>query len=98
LFPTDTLGLEPVGFGGVLHHLLNVHVQLANKMGFNKKNCDRNVSTKPLPGNDYWGYTYRHAGELEGFKKYSVERGSPRYGVYTKLHKDWFRHSEFDRG
>jgi hypothetical protein len=21
-----------------LHHLLNVHVQLANKMGFNKKN------------------------------------------------------------
>jgi hypothetical protein len=46
----DILGLEPVGFGGVLlssplhvfffldlHHLLNVHVQLANKMGFNKK-------------------------------------------------------------
>jgi hypothetical protein len=54
LFPTDILGLEPAGFGGVLlstplhvffffffldlHHLLNVHVQLANKMGFNKKN------------------------------------------------------------
>jgi hypothetical protein len=43
----DTLGLDPVGFGGVLlstplhvlldlHHLLNVHVQLANKMGFKK--------------------------------------------------------------
>jgi hypothetical protein len=52
LFPTDVLVLEPVGFGGVLlstplhvfffffldlHHLLNVHVQLANKIGFNKK-------------------------------------------------------------
>jgi hypothetical protein len=44
LFPTDILGLEPVGFGVAtehsssrlfldLHHLLNVHVQLANKMG-----------------------------------------------------------------
>jgi hypothetical protein len=47
MFPTDILGLVPVEFGGVLmctvffffldlHHLLNVHVQLANKMGFNK--------------------------------------------------------------
>jgi hypothetical protein len=45
-FPTDILGLKPVGFGGVLlstplqafflHHLLNVHVQLANKMGLKK--------------------------------------------------------------
>jgi hypothetical protein len=45
LFPADILGLEPVRFGGVLlstplhaildlHHLLNVSVQLANKMGF----------------------------------------------------------------
>jgi hypothetical protein len=46
----DILGLEPVGFGDVLlsaplhvffffldlHHLLNVHVQLANKMGLKK--------------------------------------------------------------
>jgi hypothetical protein len=45
----DILGLESVGFGGVLlstslnafffldlHHLLNVHVQLANKMGLKK--------------------------------------------------------------
>jgi hypothetical protein len=49
LFPTDILGLEPVGFGGVLlstplhayfldlHHLLKVHIQLANKMGFKKE-------------------------------------------------------------
>jgi hypothetical protein len=32
----DILSLEPVGYGD-LHHLLNVHVQLANKMGFEKK-------------------------------------------------------------
>jgi hypothetical protein len=45
MFPTDTLGLEPVGYRGVLlsaplHAFLsvppfaNVHVQLANKKGF----------------------------------------------------------------
>jgi hypothetical protein len=52
LFPADILGLEPVGFLGVLlsaplqvflfldlHHLLNVRVQLTNKMGL-KKNCN----------------------------------------------------------
>jgi hypothetical protein len=44
LFPADILGLAPVRFGGVLlstplhaildlYHLLNVIVQLANKMG-----------------------------------------------------------------
>jgi hypothetical protein len=48
LFPAEILGLEPVGFGDVLlsaplhtilnlQHLLNVIVQLANKMGFYKK-------------------------------------------------------------
>jgi hypothetical protein len=45
---TDTRGLEPVRYGGVLlsapltlfldlHHLLNVHVQLANKIGLKKQ-------------------------------------------------------------
>jgi hypothetical protein len=48
LFPADILGLEPVCYGGVLlstplhaildlHHLLNVIVQLANKMGLYTK-------------------------------------------------------------
>jgi hypothetical protein len=48
LFPTDTRGLERVRYGGVLlsaplhayvtlHNLLNVPVQIANKMGFQKK-------------------------------------------------------------
>jgi ribosomal protein L32E len=48
-FPEATTGLEPIGYRGVLlstllhatvyvtHNLLNVLVQIANKMGFKRK-------------------------------------------------------------
>jgi hypothetical protein len=38
---------------GFLHNFLNVLVQNANKVGLPKEipHCDRNLFTKPLPGN-----------------------------------------------
>jgi hypothetical protein len=51
--------------------------------------------TKPLPSNekrnkcidtDWW----------EGFMKYAVEMGSGAM-IYTKFHKNWFRHSKTNR-
>jgi ribosomal protein L32E len=52
LFPKATRGLEPIGYRGALlstllhatvymflHNLLNVLVQIANKMGLQKKKC-----------------------------------------------------------
>jgi hypothetical protein len=32
----------------------------------------------------------------EGFMKYVVDMGSG--AMYTKFHKDWFRHSKADKG
>jgi hypothetical protein len=54
MFPTDTRGLGPVRYGGVLlsaplhapvtlHNLLRVPVQFANKMGLKKNNLTVNL-------------------------------------------------------
>jgi hypothetical protein len=45
------------------------------------------------------GQTYRHTDWWEGFMKNAVEMGSgAMIYIYTKVHKDWFRHSKVNGG
>jgi hypothetical protein len=54
------------------------------------------VFTEPLPSNDRID---KHAHRLiggGGFMKYAVEMGPVINDIYTKFHKDWFKHSKAD--